>query len=285
MALQTHQLEAFVAIAKTKNFSKAAETLHVTQSALSHRISALEEEIGAPLFIRERTGVSLTELGVDLLQYVKLKDSLEGELLSRIQDPKSKKIKGVLRVGCYASIGRSVVLQALMSFLTAHPHVQLFFMVREMKDLPELLKSGEADAVFMDYDDARGKVKSEMLGEEEFALVESKLGCANPDLYLNHDEHDMITFRFYELQGQKNKVFQRSYLDEIYSCIDGVANGIGRSVLPIHLVKSHPGIKINTGFKNLRMPVYLHYYEQPVVSELMKKVLEHFKKEIPKVLS
>lgn len=50
MALRSHQLEAFVAIAKTKSFSKAAALLHVTQSALSHRISALEEEIGAPLF-------------------------------------------------------------------------------------------------------------------------------------------------------------------------------------------------------------------------------------------
>src|SRR4051794_36148731 len=118
MALQSHQLEAFVAIAKTRNFSKAAETLHVTQSALSHRIAALEEEIGAPLFIRERTGVSLTELGSDLLQYVKLKDTLESEFLARVQDPKAKELRGVLRVACYASIGRSVVLRSLTPFLT-----------------------------------------------------------------------------------------------------------------------------------------------------------------------
>lgn len=284
MALQTHQLEAFVAIAKTKNFSKAAEELHVTQSALSHRISALEEEIGAPLFIRERTGVSLTELGGELLQYVKLKDSLEGEFLSRVQDPKAKELRGVLRVGCYASIGRSIILAALTPFLTQHPHVQLFFMVREMKDLPELLKSGEADLVFMDYDDSRGKIKSEKLGEEEYALVEAKSGCGNPDLYLNHDEHDLTTFRFYEVQGEKNKNFTRSYLDEIYACIDGVASGVGRSVLPVHLVRNHPKIKVHTGFKNLRMPVYLHYYDQPVMPELMKRVLALLRQEVPGLL-
>ena len=62
MALQSHHLEAFLMIARLKNFSKAAESLHVTQSALSHRIAALEDEIAAPLFIREKTGVRLTEL-------------------------------------------------------------------------------------------------------------------------------------------------------------------------------------------------------------------------------
>lgn len=285
MALQSHQLEAFVAIAKTRSFSRAAEELYVTQSALSHRIAALEEEIGAPLFIRERAGVSLTELGSDLLQYVKLKDTLENEFLARVLDPKSQELRGLLRVACYASVGRSVVLRALIPFLTRHPQVQLFFMIREMKDLPELLKSGEADLIFLDYDAARGKIRSEKLGQEEYALVEAKSGCANPNLYLNHDEHDLTTFRFYDLQGEKNKSFSRSYLDEIYSCIDGVASGIGRSVLPVHLVRDHPGIKIHTGFKNLQMPVMLHHYEQPVMPELLKQAIEAVRKEVPKLLA
>ncbi len=284
MALQTPHLEAFSMIAKLKNFSKAADALHVTQSALSHRISALEEEVGAPLFIREKKGVVLTETGEELLQYVKLKVGLEEELLSRLKGNTGSSLRGVLRVGAYASIGRAVVLKALTPFLALNPGIQLFFMIREMRDLPELLKSGEADFIFLDYDMGRGKINSKLLGEEEYALVESKSGCKDPDLYLNHDPEDLITFRFYEKQGAKNKVFRRSYLDEIYSCIDGVGVGMGRSVLPIHLVKDDARIKIHTGFKNLKMPVFLHYHEQPVRSELEKKITAVFESEIPKLL-
>ena len=81
MPLQSHHLEAFFTIARTQNFSKAADILHVTQSALSHRIAGLEDELGAPLFIREKVGVKLTELGSELLRYVQLKNSLEEEFV------------------------------------------------------------------------------------------------------------------------------------------------------------------------------------------------------------
>lgn len=282
MSLQSHHLEAFLVIARVKNFSKAAELLHVTQSALSHRISALEEEIEAPLFIREKKGVKLTELGEDFLRYVQLKNSLEEEFLLQLKDKKGTSLKGVLRIGCYASIGRAVVLKALTPFLNQNPGIQLFFMMREMQDLPDLLKSGEADFIFLDYDMGRGKILSELMGNEEYALVEAKKGCPNPDVYLNHDENDMITYKFYENQGQKNKSFRRSYLDEIYSCIEGVAQGLGMSVLPIHLVENEPRIKVHTGFKNLKMPVYLHFFDQPVRTEMEKRVIKHFKAEIPK---
>ncbi len=284
MSLQTHQLEAFLVISRVKNFSKAAEVLEVTQSALSHRISALEEALEAPLFIREKKGLKLTELGEDFLRYAKLKNSLEVEFLSKLKGTQGQQIKGVLRVGCYASIGRSVVLKALAPFLAQNPGVQLFFLMRELQDLPDLLKSGEADFIFLDYEMGRGKVCSNLLGEEEYALFEASKGSNDPELYLSNDENDLITFKFYEKQGQKNKVFRRSYMDDIYGCIEGVALGMGKSVLPIHLVKDDARLKIHEGFENFKMPVYLHYYDLPIRSELEKQALTVFQNLIPSLL-
>ncbi len=284
MSLQSHHLEAFLMIARTQNFSKAAQILKVTQSALSHRISALEDQLGAPLFVREKVGIKLTELGDRLLRYTQTKNALEEEFLSTINDVHRTSLKGVLRVGAYASIGRSVVLKALGPFLAQNPGIQLFYMVRELTDLPQMLKSGEVDFIFLDYNMGHGKLKSTFLGEEEYALVESKHGCNNQDIYLNHDEADLMTFKFYEIQKKKPKNFKRSYFDEIYSCIDGVAHGVGLGVLPIHLLKGDARIHIHTEYKNLKMPVYLHYFEQKVYTELQQQVIKLFETEVPKTL-
>ena len=285
MALQSHHLEAFVMISRVQNFSKAAESLNVTQSALSHRISALEAELGAPLFIRDKKGIRLTELGDELLRYVQMKTTLEDEFLSKIKASKGDPLKGVLRVGCYASIGRSIVLKVLGPFLLQNPGVQLFFLMREMKVLPELLKSGEADFIFLDYEFNKGKVLSHFMGEEEYVMVESINGCRDENVFLNHDEEDFMTYRFFEKQGESEVHIRRSYLDEIYSCIDGVAQGIGRSVLPLHLVKDDVRIRIHQEFNSLKMPVYLHYFQKPVRSELEKEVIELFQHEMPRQLA
>jgi len=285
MALQSHHLEAFVVISRVQNFSKAAESLNVTQSALSHRIAGLEDELGAPLFIREKKGIRLTELGEEFLRYVQMKNALEEQFLSKIKSVQGETLKGVLRIGCYASIGRAIVLKTLAPFLKNNPGVQLFFLMREMKNLPDLLKSGEADFIFMDYEFGKGKVVSHFLGEEEFVLAESKDGCKDPNLYLNHDEDDFMTHRFFEKQGDQEVKIRRLYLDEMYSCIDGVAHGIGRGVLPLHLVKDDPRIRIYTDYSSLKMPVYLHYFEQPIRSELEKQIIELFQQEIPKQLA
>jgi DNA-binding transcriptional LysR family regulator len=284
MALQSHHLEAFLVISRVQNFSKAAEILHVTQSALSHRIAALENELGAPLFIRDKKGIRLTESGEELLRYVQMKNSLEEEFLSKFKAQKGSPLKGVLRVGCYASIGRSIVLKVLSPFLKQNPGVQLFFLMREMSALPELLKSGEADFVFLDHEFGKGKLISHFLGEEEYVLVEAVEGARDENVYLNHDEEDFMTYRFFEKQGEQEIHIRRSYLDEIYSCMDGVAEGMGRSVLPLHLVKEDSRIRIHEEFMSLKMPVYLHYFQHQIRSELDTNVIDLFRKEIPKHL-
>ena len=255
--------------------------MHVTQSALSHRIAALENELGAPLFIREKKGIRLTESGEELLRFVQVKNSLEEEFLSKFKAQKGDPLKGVLRVGCYASIGRSIVLKVLAPFLKQNPGVQLFFLMREMKALPELLRSGEADFIFLDHEFGKGKLASHFLGEEEYVLVEAADGVRDENIFLNHDEEDFMTYRFFEKQGEPEIHIRRSYLDEIYSCIDGVAQGMGRSVLPMHLVKDDTRIRIHPEYTSLKMPVYLNYFQKPVRSELESAVIELLQKEIP----
>jgi len=63
------QLKAFLVLAQTKNFTKAAEILHLVQSTVTMRIKQLEEKVGKPLFIRDKRGVEITQAGRVLLPY------------------------------------------------------------------------------------------------------------------------------------------------------------------------------------------------------------------------
>ena len=89
MALDTFRLEAFFAVAKLRNFSKAAKRIAITQSALSQRIAKLESELEAALFIRSPSGIKLTPAGEDLLRYCQMKQGLEDELLSRFKSDRN----------------------------------------------------------------------------------------------------------------------------------------------------------------------------------------------------
>src|SRR5436190_11088590 len=68
--MELTQLETFRVVAETLNFTRAAERLHLTQSAVSHQIKALEEELGEPLFIRAKRGVKLSQAGKAAMEYV-----------------------------------------------------------------------------------------------------------------------------------------------------------------------------------------------------------------------
>jgi LysR family hydrogen peroxide-inducible transcriptional activator len=61
--LHLHLLEQFVTLARTRNFTRAAAELNVSQSALSRAIQKLEEQLGQPLFERKPREVLLTDLG------------------------------------------------------------------------------------------------------------------------------------------------------------------------------------------------------------------------------
>lgn len=67
--MEIWQLRTFREIAETGNFTKASENLHLTQSAVSHQIKALEDELGVRLFIRGKRGVSLTDAGEAAMEH------------------------------------------------------------------------------------------------------------------------------------------------------------------------------------------------------------------------
>ena len=279
MSLSSLQLDAFAAVSRCLSFSRAARELHVTQSALSQRISNLEEHLGLTLFVRDRSGVRLTEPGLRLVRYCESKIGLEQELLGEIKAGDSTEIAGRLRIAGYSTVVRSLLLPRLADLLRTHPNVGLEFELAEMRDLPGKLLRGESEFIVLDHRLERAGVEATVIGEEQYVLIESSAYRGRVSVYLDHDSDDTMTERFFKHQGKAAvppmvQKRSRSFLDEIYAIIDGVRLGLGRAVVPRHLLGKSAGVRVVAGYRPLRVPVVLHHFTQPYYSRLSQHALK-----------
>lgn len=287
MGLSSLHLDAFLAAAQEKSFSQAAGSLHITQSALSQRIKALEEDLDLTLFIRMPRGVQLTDAGNRLLRYCQVRQALEEELVQELSGEATEGLGGQVRIGGYSSVVRSVILPALAPLLRDNPHVQPHIQNAEMRDLPDLLLSGSVDFIVIDRAFHRADVDSIALGEEEYVMVESRAHPTAPErqqVYLDHDPGDHTTAEYLRMQSGPVPKFRRAYLDETYAILDGVALGLGRAIISRHLVDSDDRLQIVPGKKPMRVPVTLYYFRQPFYPALHKAVLAALTERCPPLL-
>lgn len=118
------ELQAFVAVAESSSFSYAAEVLHITQPAVSKRISNLEHRLGLKLFDRIGRSVMLTEGGRALLPRAH-KILMEVEDCRRALTNLQGQVTGKLTLGTSHHIGLHRLPPILRAFTTAYPDVQL----------------------------------------------------------------------------------------------------------------------------------------------------------------
>jgi DNA-binding transcriptional LysR family regulator len=270
MTLSQSHLEAFLQIAQLGSFTKAADRLGLTQSALSHRIRNLEEDLEATVFLRVGTKIKLTEAGTRLLQYCQVVQQAEEEFVAEIKPKRraSAGLAGRLRVGGVSSIMRSLALPVLGELIRKNPEVRLDFLVKEAGELPALLGNAQVDFVLSTAPFQASGVEEELLGYEENVLVQSTRKNAIRDVYLDHDAEDPTTFEFLKLQATKHGTIARSFLEDIYGLIDAVTEGLGKAVVPVHMIADAKGVEVVAGLKPLLVPVYLYHFRQPYYTQL-----------------
>ncbi len=272
MKLASHQLDAFFETARLKSFSRAADALAVTQSALSQRVAKLEEELGATLFIRDPSGPVLTPAGETLLRHCQVTRSLEQEILGQIKAG-GETLSGMLRVAGYSSILRSAILPALAPILRRYPQINPQFESYEMNELERVLRSAESDYVVLDHRLGRRGIAEVRLGVEEYLVIESARFEGPVDLFLDHDSADTATADFFKFQTQAPKTWRRAYMGDVYGIVTGVELGLGRAVMSRHLIENNRKVRAVKGFKTYTREVVLHFFEQPYYSRLHHEVV------------
>src|SRR5687767_15951449 len=102
--MEMQQVRYFVALARTLNFTRAAEQCNVSQPALTRAIQQLEHELGGPLFHRERGNTHLSELGRMMLPYL---ETVHVQTLAAREQAKAvrKLEKATLKIGAMCTIG------------------------------------------------------------------------------------------------------------------------------------------------------------------------------------
>lgn len=124
MAFDTdfHTLRAFVALAETLHFTRAAERVGRSQSALSVQIRRLEDTLGHSLFLRNQRNVRLTESGEVFLGYARRLIDLQREAWSRLSEPE---VEGEIRLGTPEDFATHYLPSVLATFRSLHPRVHL----------------------------------------------------------------------------------------------------------------------------------------------------------------
>ncbi|PAW94694.1 LysR family transcriptional regulator [Mucilaginibacter sp. MD40] len=121
MYLDALNLECFIAVAETGSFTRAAHKIHRTQSAVSQQITKLEQQIGKPLFLRNRQ-LSLTPDGEILITYARKIVQLNRDVEDRFKHPE---LQGEVRFGLPEDFASVFLSDVLTEFASLHPRIML----------------------------------------------------------------------------------------------------------------------------------------------------------------
>lgn len=144
------QLQSFVALVDTGNFTEAAYSIDLTQSAVSHALAALENELGVTLLERSRKGgVTLTSVGQAIIPHVR---ALLASASAIEQEAKSArgKVSGKLRLGSIESIVSPELLTSVLGiFHTLYPDIEVVLFEGSMHEVGEWLEQSIVDVGFV----------------------------------------------------------------------------------------------------------------------------------------
>ncbi len=169
--LDLDQLRTFVAIAETGSFTRAAEVVFKTQSAVSMQMRRLEERIRKPIFAREGRASRLTEEGERLLGYARRMVRLSDETIAAFDETE---LQGAVRLGTPDDYADRFLPEILARFARSNPRVEVSVICEPSLTLMELSRQGEIDLAIVT---ACGEGNPSVVREEPLFWVSSHTHC------------------------------------------------------------------------------------------------------------
>ena len=257
--LDVRRIRVLQEVVARGSFSAAAESLHLSQSAVSQQIAVLEREVGVPLLERTSNGPNLTAAGQSLMEH-------GDAVLCRLEEAERELAQiaglegGRLRLASFSTASATLMTRALALFRQRFPKVELQFTEADPEDTFPGLKRGDFDlAVVFDYPafplDFSRDVEAELIYEETMRVAlppGHPLAAAKSVRISDLADEDWLcgalpsSCRFQVINLCREAGFEPkiAFQSEDYGVIKGfVAGGLGVSILP-ELAGGHPGIEL-----------------------------------------
>ncbi|HJB06900.1 MAG TPA: LysR family transcriptional regulator [Candidatus Enterocloster faecavium] len=177
--MDTKQIQYILKVAECQNITRAAEQLFVSQPALSHFISKAEEELGAKIFNRGTTPLTLTQAGERYVKTAKMILSLQESLKQEIENLKDCR-SGEITLGLSDMRATTMLPFILPEFRRLYPNVTIRTVESSSKDVENNVRSGVVEIGIIPLYDYGQDLSSSVLYDEELLLVSSS------DLPSNH---------------------------------------------------------------------------------------------------
>lgn len=241
--------QVFLTVAACGGFTKAAEELHFTQSGVSHTIAALENELGVPLFVRNRGGVTLTADGRTLLPYIQALWDDANRLEQKAADLQGLET-GLVRVATFNSVSVQWLPYMLKSFREKYPHIDFELLpCVENNQLETAVLTGQADCCFLSLPSA-SPLDSWLLHRDQWKVIvpyghpmagrdpfPAENLATEPFILLQEKSDHEVAAVFDRLGIRPN--IQYILRDDL-SILAMVSNGLGISIMPELMLEHCP---------------------------------------------
>lgn len=230
-------------LAEELNITNAAERLYTSQSTISYRIRRIEDELGTALFVRSKTGLTITSSGVIFLHYAQ--DMLaQFKLLKEQLHSSVSVLNGSFRLGVSTAIAYHTLPFILNAFSGPYPGIKIFPKSNTSSKLVEMFQKDEVDVAIV-----RGGLPSDILAEHLFQeplYLVSKTPYALSELsshpYLNNtNSNDRQVFAEWCLRRIGETPSISMDVDNIEVCIQMISQGFGWTILPALTIAARRG--------------------------------------------
>ncbi|XXM77426.1 LysR family transcriptional regulator [Microbacterium sp. PMB16] len=257
--MNLEQLRGFVEVARLGHFTRASEHLHLAQPSLSRQISTLERELGAELFHRARGHIALTAAGETLLPRAQ-RMLAEADAIRDEMGEMAGLRRGRVRLGAPPTLCISLVAEAISTFHTAHPDVDLHLIESGSRLLVEQLAVGAVDIALITESDGPpptgfSLTRTPLLTEELVVVSAASQPpvAVTPAIGLDHlatlplIELDVS----YQLRATTDAAFRSAGLDpkpvlegaEMDAVLRFVERGLGVAVVPAMVLLDRPALR------------------------------------------
>ena len=142
------KLETLLEVAETRNYTRAAEKLNLTQPAVSHHISQLEKELNTKLFLRNKGELRLTAEGEIALRYARRLKALQDRLMEEIKDEHRRHTH--LRIGITHTAESNIITEVLAQYSNLHSQISISIITDTIKNLYDMMENYELDIAIVE---------------------------------------------------------------------------------------------------------------------------------------